>query len=78
MIEGWKSLKISDTIIDELLESPNVKLLRRYRNGVFHFQPNYNDERFHEFMAQGTDEVAWVRSLNEQFGRYFLERRKRP
>jgi hypothetical protein len=78
VIEGWKALELSDTVIDELVNSPNVELLRRYRNGVFHFQRNYNDQRFDEFMTQGTDEVAWVRSLNEQFGRYFLERHKRP
>jgi hypothetical protein len=77
VIEGWKSLKLSDARIDELLNSPNVELLRRYRNGVFHFQSNYHDKRFHEFMSQGTDEVVWVRSLNEQFGRYFLENLKR-
>jgi hypothetical protein len=77
VIEGWNELKLSDTIIDELLNSPNVEFLKRYRNGVFHFQRDYNDKRFLEFMTQGTDEVTWVRSLNEQFGRYFLERLKR-
>jgi hypothetical protein len=77
VIEGWKALGLSDAVIDDLLASPNVELLRRYRNGVFHFQRVYDDERFHEFMTQGTDEVAWVRTLNEQFGRYFLERRDR-
>ena len=28
VIEGWKALNLSDTTIDELLKSPNVKLLR--------------------------------------------------
>jgi hypothetical protein len=36
VIEGWKELKLSDPKIDALLDSPNVELLRRYRNGVFH------------------------------------------
>jgi hypothetical protein len=73
VIEGWRKLMLTDTVIDGLLQSPNVELLRRYRNGVFHFQPEYNDQRFLEFMEQGVDEVNWVRSVNEQFGRYFLE-----
>jgi hypothetical protein len=77
VIEGWQELHLSDSVIDGLLQSPNVKLLRRYRNGVFHFQSDYNDQRFEEFMTQGTDEVAWVRVLNEQFGRYFLEQLNR-
>jgi hypothetical protein len=72
VIEGWKELRLSDAAIDEILQSSNVELLRRYRNGVFHFQCNYNDKRFEEFMARGDDAVTWVRRLNEQFGRFFL------
>ena len=72
VVEGWNELKLRDNAIDELLTSPNVDLLRRYRNGVFHFQRKYNDQRFMSFMGEGADTVAWVRNLNEQFGRYFL------
>lgn len=78
VIEGWKALGLSDNVIDGLLDSPNVKLLKRYRNGVFHFQRKYHDPRFYEFITQGHDEVTWVRSLNEQFGRYFLQHINRP
>lgn len=73
VIEGWKELKLHDPVIDGLLTSPNVDLLRRYRNGVFHFQPEYMDKRFRGFVEEGTEPVAWVRELNEQFGRFFLE-----
>jgi hypothetical protein len=71
VIEGWRELGLHDPDIDRLIESPNTELLRRYRNGAFHFQKDYFDERFLHFMAeQGT--VAWVRELNSTFGRYFL------
>jgi len=73
VVEGWKELGLTDAAVDRLLESPNVDLLRRYRNGVFHFQRQYNDQRFMEFITQGTDVVPWVRNLNQQLGRYFLE-----
>src|ERR1700688_3247229 len=53
VIEGWRELELTDTAIDELLQSSNVELLRRYRNGVFHFQRDYNDERFRAFMEEG-------------------------
>lgn len=72
VIEGWQKLNLLDALIDDLLKSRNVELLRRYRNGVFHFQPRYDDKRFTDFMENGIDEVTWVRSLNQQFGRYFL------
>ena len=73
VIEGWRDLKLTDKTIDELLNSPNVGLLRRYRNGAFHFQKKYLDRRFEEFMKEGVDQVTWIRTLNEQFGRYFLD-----
>ena len=72
VIEGWRELQLTDTAIDGLLQSSNVDLLRRFRNGVFHFQSQYNDKRFIAFMEEGTDSVEWVRSLNLEFGRYFL------
>lgn len=72
VIEGWKELKLKDNIIDSLLDSPNVDLLRRYRNGTFHFQRNYFDERLLRFMRDGIDCVPWIRNLNQEFGRYFL------
>jgi hypothetical protein len=74
VIEGWKELHLSDAAIDELLRSSNVELLKRYRNGVYHFQRNYNDKRFDEYVTQGNDAVTWVRRLNEQFGRFFLQK----
>jgi hypothetical protein len=74
VIEGWQELNLSDNVIDDLLNSQYVDLLKRYRNGVFHFQRDYHDQRFNDFMSEGDDVVTWVRSLNEQFGRYFLAR----
>ena len=71
VIEGWKILKFKDNKIDCLLSSSNVSLLKNYRNCVFHFQRAYHDERVLKFIAE-KDIVEWVRSLNQEFGRYFL------
>ena len=71
VVEGWQELGLNDATINPLLASPNVALLKRYRNGIFHFQKDYIDERFHNFMAP-TDSVAWVRQLSKAFGDYFL------
>lgn len=76
VIEGWKQLKLSDTEIDLLLKSKNVELLKQYRNGVFHFQKNYDDKRSLNFITQGENCVEWIRRLNREFGRFFLERFK--
>ena len=73
VIEGWRDLGLHDDPIDALLGSPNVDLLRRYRNGVFHFQRRYFDDRFIRLMTDGENVITWVRTLNEQFGRFFLD-----
>ena len=73
LIEGWQELKLSDLKIDELLKSSNVKLLKRYRNGVFHFQKEYYDKRFLELMSEGKDVANWTRNLRDEFSRFFLD-----
>ncbi len=77
VVEGWKKLHLHDKAIDGLLSSPNVGLLRRYRNGVFHFHAEYYDQRFIQFISEGENTVEWVRTLSRQFGRFFLDWFKR-
>ncbi len=74
VVEGWRTLNLTDPVIDRLLQSENTDLLKRYRNGVFHFQSDYDDERFLAFVRDGNDSVSWVRELNTEFGGYFLQR----
>lgn len=76
VIEGWKELALQDNAVNSLLNSPNVDLLKRYRHGVFHFQKEYYDPRFTEFMTEGRNCVVWVRQLREAFSNYFLEKLK--
>ena len=73
LIEGWQELGLSDKKIDELLKSKNVDLLRRYRNGVFHFQKEYIDKRFTKLMIDGQDIARWIRELRDEFSRWFLD-----
>lgn len=73
VIEGWVELSPSDPHVDDLLKAPHVDLLRRFGNGVMHYQSNYWDERFLDFTTVGADSAVWARNLNTQFGRFFLE-----
>lgn len=70
--EGWIDLKLQDDVINNLLQSENLELLRRYRNGVFHYQAAYNDPRFTDLYLNGKNVVDWVRQLNQELSRYFL------
>ena len=69
---GWRELGLTDEAVDRLLESPNVPLLRRFRNGAFHFQREYDDTRFLELITEGEHVVRWVRGLREAFSEFFL------
>lgn len=72
VVEGYNELHLSDAVVDDLLKSENVELLKRYRNGSFHYQSNYYDDRFLGFVAEQSA-VPWVRSLNVNLGRFLLE-----
>ncbi len=73
LIEGWEDMKLKDKKIDELLKSKNVKLLKKYRNGVFHFHKKYYDKHFIELMSNGEDVANWIRTLRDEFSRWFLD-----
>jgi hypothetical protein len=60
VVEGWTELGLSDETASALLTSPYVADLRRYRNGVFHFQRQYWDERRKELLGGGAESAAWV------------------
>ena len=74
VIEGWRKLGLEDEEVDRLLESPNVELLRRFRNGTFHYQQKYWSEKLVELIRDGEGVPQWVSELNRMFGRYFLIR----
>jgi hypothetical protein len=69
--EGWQELRLTDPKVDQLLQHPNLVLLKRYRNGAFHFQKDYFDARFGDFEAEQTT-VEWVRNLSSAIGSWFL------
>ena len=59
--EGWQELKLSDPEIDGLLASPNLELLKRFRNGVY-----LNSPTIDVLLAAGLEPTldAWL-EMNE-------------
>jgi len=70
VVEGWRELGLRDAEIDGLLLSQYVDVLRRYRNGTFHFQRRYMGNQFSELFKQGDAIVTWVRQLSAAFKRF--------
>jgi hypothetical protein len=53
-----------------LSDDNNKQLLRRYRNGVFHYQRDYFDERFVDLWAQDFEARLWIRRLHDAFAHW--------
>jgi len=71
VVEGWREQKFTDPRIDGLLSDERlIDLLKRYRNGAFHYQALYFDERFVALWADG-EALMWSNSLHEAFRSWF-------
>ena len=74
VIEGWNTLKLKDKTVDNLLgQKEYVGLLKRYRNGVFHYQKHYFDRRFLDVWSQTGEFITWVKSLHSGFSTCLLQ-----
>jgi hypothetical protein len=74
LIEGYKSIGITEPAIEELLKQQDkVDILRRYRNTVYHFQPEYFDDRNVAFMNSAGSMLPWLRDLRIAFSRFIEE-----
>jgi len=73
MVEGWQKAKLSDPEVDILLASRNTELLRRFRNGMFHFQTDHwLPKKFSAFLDPKNKTVEWVRNLTAGFRRSLM------
>lgn len=73
VIEGWQNANLTDPEIDQLLSSPNTKFLKRFRNGMFHFQKDqWISPKLADFFVPSNKTVEWVRTLTAEFRRYLM------
>lgn len=73
VIEGYRELNLQDPIIDKLLAiSPYADQLRRFRNGVFHYQTDPFGRKLMDFMTAKESET-WMLDLHKVFQQFFLK-----
>jgi hypothetical protein len=71
VVEGWREQEFTDPRIEELLtDELRVDLLKRYRNGAFHYQASYFDRRFVAWWAD-YEALTWARRLHSAFREWF-------
>jgi len=75
VIEGWQQIPFADPEIDDLIDSSPrfCGLLKRFRNGVYHFQPNLLEPRLIDFLEKSDVTMLWARLLHHEFLRFFWE-----
>jgi hypothetical protein len=74
VIEGWRELGLQDPAVDVLLQDEaRVALLKRFRNGAFHFQKHYWDDRFSAIMKD-QESFVWIMALHDAFEKWFMNR----
>lgn len=78
-IEGWQECRelLPDTVVEELLTDPafesNCALLRRCRNGVYHYQSDVLNHKLLGFVSKTELTFPWVFLVHDEFTRLAFE-----
>lgn len=71
--EGWETAKFQDPIINALLGISDYKdVLRRLRNGTFHYQPSIISPKLIG-LFRSEETILWLHTLHEEFCRYLRD-----
>lgn len=72
--EAWHELGHSDSTISSLVTKYDdvYKLMRRFRNAVYHFQPNPMNEKLHDFLAPETENQPFALALQFELQRFLV------
>ena len=75
VIEAWQQLKLRNPLIDFLLEHQQgiISLLRRFRNGAFHYQEELENPKTLQLFQTGEKHVLLIHLLHDSFVRYYWE-----
>lgn len=75
VIEAWQRLKLRSPLIDFPLvrQQGIISLIKRFRNGTFHYQKELENPKLVELLKAGGKQVLLVELLHESFVRYYWE-----
>ena len=75
VVEGFRRLRLDRTKVPALANKSGVDTLRLFRNGCFHYQPDY--DKLVPFLSGDLGAFRWAEQLHHQFGDYFLQLSRR-
>ncbi|WP_457795377.1 hypothetical protein [Horticoccus sp. 23ND18S-11] len=71
VVEGFQELRLQDAQVEELIRREDyISQLRRFRNSIFHFQKDFETEKYWDFLKAKESEI-WVRKLNSALEGFF-------
>lgn len=73
VIEGWQTLKLKDHNIEYLIAGcpQYCRLLKKFRDSVYHCSPTLLDSRSLEFVKQCEAAAFWAMAIHEEFQRFY-------
>lgn len=74
--EGFEQLGLKDSKITALCKSPHLRVLKKLRDSVFHYQANRLNNRLLAFLTE--DCISWASELRSEFKRWLDDNVKRP
>ncbi|HVF24389.1 MAG TPA: hypothetical protein VNA23_00785 [Anaerolineales bacterium] len=69
-IEGWPTLKIKESQIEELLGSPFKNLLRNFRNATSD-SDEFDGNRIQALVTTGWEPIDWARKVTLEYKSFF-------
>ncbi|HJP59031.1 MAG TPA: hypothetical protein VJ865_03505 [Gemmatimonadaceae bacterium] len=78
-VEGWQQCRelLPDPVVEELLTDPvfepNCTLLRRCRNGVYHYQSDILNHKLLGFISKTDMTFTWAFLVHDEFSRLAFE-----
>ena len=72
--EGWQEIGIPDPVISDLIAKYDdyYQLMRRFRNGVYHFQHKPLSVKLTDFLNPQSEGTLWAEALLFEFKRFLV------
>ena len=72
--EGWQEIGMPDPVISDLIAKYDdyYQLMRRFRNGVYHFQHKPMTEKLTDFLGAKSEGTLWAEALLFEFKRFLV------
>lgn len=73
VVEGYKKLDLDNLEVNQLLASPNLEALRKFRHSVTEFHKRYFNQSLISPLVTSSGSVLWINNLHFSLEKYLKE-----